>query len=128
MYRVVELRKDRDDFGVYSSRSGGPFGTPLVFRGTLEGCLAWRRVRGATSGTGRRAHDGSPPSRPAQGTPSLPLRTDGRVSLPDKAGLAPLFLKVEDSPDHPSSGAPDGSAGFFAVTSARGPEGRLKEG
>jgi hypothetical protein len=93
-----------------------------------EECLAWRRSGGATSGTYRRARDGSPPSRPAQGTPSLPLRTDGRVSPLDKAGLAPLFLRMEDSLDHPSFGAPGGSAGFFAVTSVRGPEGRLKEG
>jgi hypothetical protein len=128
VYRIVELRTDRDDCGVYSSRGLGPFGTPLVFRGTLEECVEWRRVGGATSGTYRRARDGSPPSRPAQGTPSLSLRTDGRVSPSDKAGLAPLFLKMESSPDHPSFGAPGGSAGFFAVTSVRGPEGRLKEG
>lgn len=43
MLQIVPLNRDADDYGVYSTGARGPYGTPLVFRGTLDECLAYRR-------------------------------------------------------------------------------------
>lgn len=42
MLIIIPLNSAADDFGVYSTRSRGEFGTPLVFRGTLEECIDYR--------------------------------------------------------------------------------------
>lgn len=45
VYRIVCICEAADDFAVYGPRCEGPFGTPMVFRGSLAECLAWRRAR-----------------------------------------------------------------------------------
>lgn len=43
---IVRLSLDRDDYAVYSrDRERGPFGTPMLFRGTFDQCLEWRQWR-----------------------------------------------------------------------------------
>ncbi len=49
MNLVTPLNADADDFAVYNSDERGEFGTPLVFRGTLDECLAARREQEATN-------------------------------------------------------------------------------
>ena len=40
---LVQLSHTEDDFGVYSDRRRGMFGTPLVYRGTLVECRHYIR-------------------------------------------------------------------------------------
>lgn len=42
MRYIVCLHAATNDYAVYVSGARGPYGTPLVFRGTLEDCLAHR--------------------------------------------------------------------------------------
>lgn len=50
MDRLVRLSSTEDDFGLYSTtRELGPYGTPLVFRGTFEECRTMQNYRNATS-------------------------------------------------------------------------------
>ena len=43
MFSIIALETARDDFGVYASGTRSSFGTPLVFRGTLDECIAFTR-------------------------------------------------------------------------------------
>jgi hypothetical protein len=42
MFRIIRL-DHVGTFGVYASGRRGPYGTPLMFRGTLDECIAWRK-------------------------------------------------------------------------------------
>jgi hypothetical protein len=41
---IIEFERGTDDFGVYHSHLRGEFGTPLVFRGTLDECRLYRSI------------------------------------------------------------------------------------
>lgn len=44
--QIVALSRANDDFGVYSRSRWlwGTLDTPLLFRGTLDECLEWRKA------------------------------------------------------------------------------------
>lgn len=44
---IVALSRENDDFGVYGKSRWlwNKFETPLLFRGTLDECLEWRKPR-----------------------------------------------------------------------------------
>ena len=46
MRTIICLSDRLGDYGVYAQGTGerGPFGTPLLFRGTLAECMEWRRA------------------------------------------------------------------------------------
>lgn len=45
-FSIIRLRREPERYGVYSNepRLRGLFGTPLMFDGTLEDCLEWKRL------------------------------------------------------------------------------------
>ena len=44
--QIVALNAEKDDFGVYSTSIwlANSFNTPLLFRGTLDECIEWRKA------------------------------------------------------------------------------------
>ena len=46
-YVIIAITAADDDFAVYACGTGerGEFGTPLVKRGRLHACIAWRKNR-----------------------------------------------------------------------------------
>lgn len=43
MLQIIALNSEKDDYGVYSTTDRGEFGTPLVFRGTFDQCIDYRK-------------------------------------------------------------------------------------
>jgi hypothetical protein len=41
--RLIPLNSAADDFAVYGTRRRGPLGTPMLFRGSFDECLAFLR-------------------------------------------------------------------------------------